>query len=184
MIARIDGLSVLAALAGLVLTLAPLAPTTARAQDQPTTTPIANPYQRSGLLSRMEPILPPLPPDADRDAFLGSEYASEFDGDRGVIFFPGNSWRNGGMYGKMLSRRHTATHSPFFVGTEGSTIGPDTQREHPVIGRWIMNPLHQFRPIGMYYDRGVSVPIYDFDYTVPGPGPFPWSHFFKRPTGG
>jgi hypothetical protein len=36
----------------------------------------------------------------------------------------------------------------------------------------------------MYYDRGVYTPIYDFDYTVPGPGPFPWSHFFKRPTGG
>jgi hypothetical protein len=88
------------------------------------------------------------------------------------------------MYGKFLSRRHTATHDPFFVGTQGSTIGPDTQREHPAIGRWIVNPFHQFRPIGMYYDRGVSVPIYDFDYTVPGPGPFPWPHFFKRPTGG
>ena len=36
----------------------------------------------------------------------------------------------------------------------------------------------------MYYDRGVYTPIYDFDYFVPGPGPFPWSHFFKRPTGG
>jgi hypothetical protein len=137
--------------------------------------------QRSGLVYRMTPTPPRLPEDPDRDSFQGTRYESEKDNSP---ICPRNNWAHGGMYGHPLDPSCTAAVYPNFVGSPGSTYCADCQPKHPAINRWITNPLHPFKPVGMYYDRGVYTPIYDFDYPVPGPGPFPWSHFFKRPTGG
>ena len=161
--------------------LALVGPGLARAQEPKPR--LASPYQRSGLVTRYTPVLPRLPEDKDRDSFEGTRYNSEKD-DSPLLIRPYNSWCNGGMYGHTLTRANTAAVWPFFYGSSGSTIGPDTQGHSPAVGRWITNAFHPYKPVGMYYDRGVYTPIYDFDYCVPGPGPFPWPHFFKRPTGG
>lgn len=144
---------------------------------------VPNPQQRSGLLSRYTPVLPKLPVDADRDSFLGTRYQDEHD-DSPWKLHPRNSWKDGGMYGRPLCNQCTAAVYPYFHGSPGGRIGPECKGHDPVTGRWITNFFNPFRPVGMYYDRGVYVPIYDTDYFVPGPGPFPWSHFFTRPTGG
>src|SRR5262245_7539819 len=107
---------------------------------------------RSGIVTRMTPVLPKLPPDDDRDAFQGTRYADEQD-DTVIIVHPHDSWRRGGMYGYPLSDRHTAAVRPYFMGSPGSTIGPDTQGHNAVTGRWFTNFFHPFRPVGMYYDR-------------------------------
>lgn len=175
-----SGLRTCAALSGLFWLGAGIA-TEARGQVPLARVPRVE--QRSGLLTRLTPVVPQLPPDDDRDAFQGSRYADEQDG-KFILVHPNDSWRRGGMYGYPLSDRHTAAYRPYFTGSPGSTIGPDTMGHNPVSGRWINNFFHPFKPVGMYYDRGVYVPIYDFDWFVTGPGPFPWPHFFKKPTGG
>lgn len=139
--------------------------------------------QRSGLVSRYTTVIPYLPPDDDRDSFQGTRYADEQD-NATCLVHPYNSWRNGGMYGYPLSPACTQAVWPFFAGSPGGSICAECRSHHPVGRRWIGNAINPWKPVGMYYDRGAYVPIYDFDYTVPGPGPFPWSHFFKRPTGG
>lgn len=155
--------------------------TAARAQvPQPIVPSVA---QRSGVVYRSGPVQPRLPQDADRDSFQGTRYEDEHD-DWPFKLHPRNSCKDGGMYGRPLCPDCTAAYYPFFPGSPGTTIGPQCKNGHPVVGRWVGNIVHPFKPVGMYYDRGVHVPIYDLDYAVPGPGPFPWSHFFKRPTGG
>lgn len=169
-------------LAGVLLTLAVLgAPEPALAQLPAPR--LANPQERSGLMTRYTPVLPRLPVDADRDSYLGTRYQDEQD-DSPLLLHPYNSCRNGGMYGKKLCDACTAAVYPYFHGSPGGRIGPECKGHDPVTGRWFTNIVHPFKPVGMYYDRGVYVPIYDLDWFVPGPGPFPWSHFFKRPTGG
>lgn len=165
-----------------LLALALIAASRPAAAQTPTAR-VPNPYERSGLLTRQVRVLPKLPPDPDRDSFQGSRYADEQDG-KFLIVHPNDSWRRGGMYGYPLSDRHMATVAPYFMGSPGSTIGPDTRNHNPVTTRWVKNLFYPFQPVGMYYDRGVYAPIYDFDWFVPGPGPFPWPHFFIRPTGG
>ncbi len=88
------------------------------------------------------------------------------------------------MYGRPLTPQCTAAVYPYFHGSPGGRIDEDCRGHNPVTGRWVRNFFLPFKPVGMYYDRGVYAPIYDMDYFIPGPGPFPWSHFFKRPTGG
>jgi hypothetical protein len=145
---------------------------------------VPDPVQRSGLISRYSTVVPHLPPDDDRDAFQGTRYADEQD-DATCLIHPYNSWRNGGMYGYPLCPDCSAAVYPYFVGSPGrNSITADCRSHHPALRRWVGNAINPWKPVGMYYDRGVYTPIYDFDYTVPGPGPFPWSHFFKRPTGG
>ncbi len=165
-----------------VLGLAGMLLAAAGAQAQMLQARVPDVRQRSGLVSRF--AVPPayLPPDADRDAFEGTRYADEQD--NVPVFAPRNSWRNGGMYGRMLSPACTKTEYPYFQGTPAGAICDECKSAHPAIQRWVLNPFQPFKPVGMYYDRGAYVPVYDFDWTVPGPGPFPWSHFFKRPTGG
>ena len=97
---------------------------------------------------------------------------------------PYDSYKDGGMYGRPLTPQCTAAVYPYFHGSPGGRIDEDCRGHNPVTGRWVRNFFLPFKPVGMYYDRGVYAPIYDMDYFIPGPGPFPWSHFFKRPTGG
>lgn len=151
----------------------------ARAEDTATEAP----RPISGLLTRWTYPPPMLPPDPRRDTFQGTRYDDEHDGSP-LRVRPYNSALDGGLYGRPLTNKCTATAAPYFVGAPGSTINDCCRGEHPLTGRWFGNLIHPFKPVGMYYDRGVYVPIYDTNYTVPGPGPFPWNSFFKRPLGG
>jgi hypothetical protein len=164
------------------MTLAGLLAAAALAEAQVPMPRVPDVRQRSGLVSRFTTPPAYLPPDADRDTFEGTRYADEQDDAH--VFAPRNSWRNGGMYGKPLPACCTKTTYPFFRGTPGGHVGEECQSGHAALQRWVLNPFQPFKPVGMYYDRGAHVPIYDFDWTVPGPGPFPWPHFFRRPTGG
>ncbi len=145
--------------------------------------PDGAPHPVSGLLTRYTPVVPHLPPDPRRDTFQGTRYDDEHD-NKWYLLHPYDSWLNGGMYGQRLTNKCTATVPPYFVGSTGSTIGPNCRGHDSFLGRWVLNPFLKFQPVGMYYDRGVYTPIYDFNWTAPGPGPFPWPHFFQRPTGG
>jgi hypothetical protein len=141
------------------------------------------PHQISGMLMRWTSPPPALPPDPRRDTFQGTRYDDEHD-NSWLRFRPNNSALDGGMYGRLLTNKCTATVAPYFVGSTGSTISDCCRGLHPLTGRWVGNFIHPFKPVGMYYDRGVYAPIYDTQLFVPGPGPFPWNAFFKRPTGG
>ena len=43
---------------------------------------------------------------------------------------------------------------------------------------------HPFRPVGMYYQMGSYVPIYDLDPIASGPGPYPYPFYFNWCKGG
>lgn len=132
---------------------------------------------RSGVVFRQMPVAVRLPHDEDRDAFLGTRYEEESQGHWR------NSYKDGGLYGRCLPADCTATVYPYFTGTPADSLRPDCVPHHRV-ARWWTNALQPFRPVGMYYDRGVFAPIHDLDPLVTGPGPFPWPVFFKRPLGG
>jgi hypothetical protein len=135
-------------------------------------------HQRSGLLSRFVPIEPHLPPDDDRDNFYGTRWGDHPPGDRI------NSRKDGGLYGRTYKSRCTSCYYPYFHGSPGqNATNPDCE-PCPRGLRLVTNLVHPFRPVCHYYAGGCYVPIYDLDPLVPGPGPFPWPHFFKRPTGG
>ncbi len=138
--------------------------------------------QRSGLITRYQPIVSHLPVDRDRDILYGAKWK---DRDPHNRTDHRNSFKDGGMYGEPLSADCTKSVYPYFYGSPGrSTIGPDCEGCHEAGRRILTNAVHPFKPVGSYYSGGSYVPIYDLDYFVPGPGPFPWSHFFKRTQGG
>lgn len=139
---------------------------------------VADVHQRSGLVSRFVPIEPHLPPDDDRDTFYTTRWGDHPPGDRI------NSYTDGGLYGRLYKDRCTACSYPYFRGSPGrDTMCPECHPCHRAL-RPVTNAVHPFRPVGHYYAGGCYVPVYDLDPWVPGPGPYPWSHFFKRPTGG
>jgi hypothetical protein len=154
----------------------------AAAQAQVPQPYVPNVTQR-GLVSRYTPVIPREPADPKRDSFLGTRYQDEHDNAH-YLLRPNNSWLNGGMYGKPLCAQCTAAVYPNFMGSPANAITEECRGDHPATGRWVRNLINPFKPVGMYYDRGVYVPIYDFDYPVPGPGPFPWPHFLRQCTGG
>ncbi len=142
---------------------------------------IPNMAQRSGLLGRYVPRMQTnLPEDARRDNFYGTYY-----GDRAVA--PGtNSALNGGLYGQRLDAGCVTCRSPYFYGTPGNPKASCPQCQpaykHP-LGRVGANLIHPWRPVGHYYQNGCTVPIYDFDPLVPGPGPDLWP-FYLNGRGG
>ena len=161
---------------GLVLTLA-LAASPARGQiPQPTVPEMA---ERSGLITRYEPNRPLLPPDPRRDTF----YNGLRFNDKAEVKHP-NNVRQGGLYGYRWPAPCTQSVYPYFYGAPGGgTIGPDcTPWPRPL--RLAQGLVHPFRPVGMYYDQGSYVPIYDLDPLVPGPGSYPWPFYIKNPRGG
>jgi hypothetical protein len=136
--------------------------------------------QRSGLITRYTPVRAQLPPDPGRDTF----YRTRWDDWYHPYPRGRNCYKDGGMYGQPLPADCTAAVAPSFRGAPGvSTIRPECQPPTKY-GRMLGNLVHPFRPVGMYYDRGVYAPIYDLDPLVPGPGPFPWNHYIKRHLGG
>ena len=132
--------------------------------------------RRSGLVSRFIPITPNLPPDGRRDQWYDTRW-----GDPPNIRKHKNLYFNGGLYGLRWKAECTASIAPYFYGAPGqSTLGPDCIPSHR-IGRLARNLVHPFKPVGMYYDQGAYVPLYDLDPFVPGPGAWPWP-FFRRLT--
>lgn len=146
----------------------------ARAQEP---TPVVRDLdQRSGLITRHVPITPNLPPDPDRDRW----YVTRWGDDHEHGSHP-NTIKNSGLYGRKWKSGCTACYSPYFAGSPGRSTLTHTCGQH---FRLVTNFVHPFRPVCTYYAGGCYVPVYDLDPLVPGPGPFPYKNFFKRPTGG
>lgn len=162
----------------LVLACGTLWATTASAQvPEPV---VRDVNQRSGLLTRFTPVGRTLPPDADRDQWYDTYWGDHPKGDGHI-----NCYKNGGLYGLQYGNRCTASVYPFFRGAPGaSTICSDCEPPKHELIRLYDNFLHPWRPVGMYYQKGSYVPIYDLDPIVPGPGPFPFRHFFNAIKGG
>ena len=134
--------------------------------------------QRSGLIRRFVPIIPHLPPDPRRDNWYDTRV-----GDRPAPQHL-NTIKGQGLYGRFWPVACSARVYPFFYGSPGaSTLSPDCKPDHPCL-RVFRNFLHPFKPVGMYYDQGSYVPIYDLDPIVPGPGPYPVPWYFTGPRGG
>ena len=156
-------------------TVPPTAPPPVQPRAIPTMVPvprITDLQQRSGLVSRFIPIVPNLPPDARRDQWYDTRW-----GDPPNLRKHKNSFANGGLYGLPWKAECSASIAPYFYGAPGqSTLGPDCQPHHNVL-RLPRALLHPFKPIGMYYDQGSYVPVYDLDPLVSGPGAWPWPYF-------
>lgn len=151
------------------------APPAAKPRESPVLAPIpriANLQERSGLISRFTAIVPHLPPDARRDQWYDTRW-----GDPPNIRKHKNFYPNGGLYGLPWKAECTASIAPYFYGSPGqSSLGPDCIPHHNLL-RLPRSILHPFKPIGMYYDQGSYVPVYDLDPIVPGPGAWPWPYF-------
>ena len=151
----------------------------ARAQIPQPRVPDVN--ERSGLLQRFEVynFKTNLPKDPYRDNFYGTRF-----GDHGKILDT-NTFYDGGLYGVRLPARDTMSVYPFFYGAPGkSTITAESKSLRPSKYRAVQQLFHQRKPVGMYYDRGSYVPIYDLDPLSPGPGPDYWPWFFQGSRGG
>ena len=153
-----------------------LAGTTARAQPPQPFVP--NISERSGLLMRFAGTEEVLPPDPHRDNFYNTRY-----GDQGVIKHP-NFVLTQGLYGLGWKTNHTESVYPYFYGMPGQSTVDSSSRHgwRPI--RFLDNLAHPWRPVGMYYQFGTYVPIYDLDPLVPGPGPYPIPFYFNWLHGG
>jgi hypothetical protein len=138
--------------------------------------------ERSGLLQRFE-IGNRFKTNLPKDPYRDNYYIYRF-GDHGKLLDT-NTWWDGGLYGVKLPARDTEAVYPFFYGSPGkSTITPDSKPLRPSCLRAVQQLFHQRKPVGMYYDRGSYVPIYDLDAFAPGPGPDYWPWFFQGSRGG
>ncbi len=171
-LARRAALGLALAVAGLSL-----AGSTARAQ---TPVPrISDINERSGLLQRFRMPKTDLPSDPWRDNFYGTRFGDHPKTDDSNFFY------NGGLYGVRLPAKDTASIYPFFYGAPGqSTITPDSRSWRPSCLRAVQQLVHHRKPVGMYYERGSYVPIYDLDAFSPGPGPDYFPFFYQGWHGG
>jgi hypothetical protein len=134
---------------------------------------------RSGLLQRFAAPETTLPNDPYRDNFYGPRYGNYFK--NADI----NVYSDGGLYGVPWKGTDTQSVYPFFYGTPGkSTITEESRPPRKASHRALRQLFHQRRPVGMYYDRGSYVPIYDLDSFAPGPGPDYFPFFFQGSRGG
>ena len=134
--------------------------------------------QRSGLIGRFAPVNTNLPRDPDRDEFNDTRYGP---------WDPKHPNRagTGGIYGQRWKADCTKSIAPYFPGVPGqSSIHCNCAPTRHPAGRLISNYLHPWKPVGMYYESGSYVPVYDLDPNVIGPGPFPFGHYFNGPRGG
>jgi hypothetical protein len=155
------------------------APPAAKAQIPQPRVPDIN--ERSGLIQRFNVynFKTNLPKDPYRDNFYGTRYGNY------AKVYDTNTYYDGGLYGVRLPARDTASVYPFFYGAPGkSTITAESKPWRPSCLRAVQQLVHQRKPVGMYYDRGSYVPIYDLDSFTPGPGPDYWPWFFQGSRGG
>jgi hypothetical protein len=133
--------------------------------------------QRSGLITRFSPVVGKLPYDRDRDEYFVTRWAEP------NLEHP-NWLGDSGLYGLKWNQACTSCRAPYFRGYPGPGCVDGNCKPAPKSHRIWDNFIHPWRPVGYYYAGGCSVPVYDLDPLVTGPGPFPWPVFFKRPTGG
>lgn len=147
----------------------------------PPSTRIPDINKRSGLLTRFQSVpVTNLPSDPHRDNFYGTRF-----GDYKVVG-RSNSMLDGGLYGLPLSQKCTSSVFPYFLGSPGGHAGcADCKLEHRGgFGRLARSFVHPFKPVGMYYQQGSYVPIYDLSPFSPGPGPDLWPHFIQTKDDG
>jgi hypothetical protein len=135
--------------------------------------------ERSGLIRRSVAIEPKLPPDPKRDSWYHTRW-----GDSPNRRPHPNSFKNGGLYGLPWQAKETASIYPYFYGSPGPNTMTENSKPYHALLRLPRNLLHPFKPVGMYYDQGSYVPIYDLDPLVPGPGAWPWPHLWSPTWGG
>ncbi len=148
----------------------------ARAQAPKPFVPDIN--ERSGLLMRFAAAPAYLPPDPYRDNFYNTRYA-----DSGKVKHP-NFVLTQGLYGLGWKTPSTASIYPYFYGMPGQSSIDASSRPGWRPGRFLQGFTHPFRPVGMYYQMGSYVPIYDLDPLSPGPGPYPTPFYFNWLHGG
>jgi hypothetical protein len=134
--------------------------------------------ERSGLLMRFAATPEYLPPDKYRDKFYNTRY-----GDKGLIKCP-NWYSTQGLYGLGIKTPATESVYPFFYGMPGQRTVDSSSRPWWRPLQLFQGLAHPFRPIGMYYQMGTYVPIYDLDPVVPGPGPYPYPWYLNWLHGG
>ena len=137
--------------------------------------------ERSGLLQRFNVYNynTNLPKDPYRDNWYGTRMGDSYRPPDTNTFY------EGGLYGTRLPVRDTQSVYPFFYGAPGqSTITPESKPWRPSYLRAVQQLVRQKKPVGMYYDRGSYVPIYDLDSFTPGPGPDYYPFFFQGLRGG
>jgi hypothetical protein len=134
--------------------------------------------QRSGLLMRFAGTPEFLPPDPRRDYFYRTRY-----GDRGVLSHI-NWFRSQGLYGLGWKTPDTKSIYPFWYGSPGQSTIDSSSKPWPRSLRFFQGLAHPWRPVGMYYQMGSYVPIYDLDPIAPGPGPYPYPFYFNWDHGG
>lgn len=162
------------ALAGLV---GALSGSSAHAQYPPPR--ISNIQERSGLVMRFAGVPAQLPPDPRRDNFYETRYA-----DRGLIKHR-DGIKDQGLYGTPMKAACTESVYPFFYGSPGEgRIDPSCLPWKHRALRFFQGETHFFKPVGMYYQYGSYVPIYDLDPIAPGPGPYPYPFYFNWHKGG
>ncbi len=161
----------------LVLSAWSLAASTAKAQTPVPRIPEIT--ERSGLIQRFRLPKTTLPTDPYRDNFYGSRFGDFRQTD------DTNNPLNGGLYGVRLPAKDTASIYPFFYGAPGqSTITAESRPWRPSYLRAVQQLVHHRKPVGMYYERGSYVPIYDLDSFAPGPGPDYFPFFYQGWHGG
>jgi hypothetical protein len=132
--------------------------------------------RRSGLLHRFVLIDPHLPPDTRRDQWYDTRW-----GDPPNLRQHPNYYTNGGLYGLRWKAASTQSFAPYFYGAPGSSTLTEDDRPVRAFYRPLSAIVHPFKPVGMYYEQGSYVPVYDLDPVVPGPGPMIWP-WFRRLT--
>jgi hypothetical protein len=134
--------------------------------------------ERSGLLMRFATTPEFLPPDPHRDFFYDTRYA-----DNGNVTHP-NWLGTQGLYGLGMKTPDTESIYPYFYGMPGQSTIDSSSRPWWRPARFFQGLAHPWRPVGMYYQFGSYVPIYDLDPIAPGPGPYPYPFFFNWVHGG
>jgi hypothetical protein len=162
---------------GVVWLWASLAGATAKGQTPPDPF-IPDITERSGLIMRFAGTPELLPPDPHRDFFYRTRYA-----DSGKVTHP-NWVTTQGLYGLSWKTPATASVYPYFYGMPGQSSIDSSSRPWWRPLRFFQGLAHPWRPVGMYYQMGTYVPIYDLDPIAPGPGPYPYPFYFNWLHGG
>ncbi len=153
-----------------------LMPTPAWAQ--PSLPQVPDISERSGLLMRFAGTPEFLPPDPRRDYFYRTRY-----GDRGTLSHI-NWFRSQGLYGLGWKTPNSESIYPYWYGSPGQSTIDSSSKPWPRPLRFFQGLVHPWRPVGMYYQMGSYVPIYDLDPIAPGPGPYPFPFYFNFDHGG
>jgi hypothetical protein len=139
--------------------------------------------ERSGLVMRFAGTDAVLPHDPHRDNFYNTRYDDHTWGEHPVVRHP-NFVLSQGLYGLGWKVNDTQSVYPYFYGMPGQSTVDSSSRHGWRPLRFLDNLAHPWRPVGMYYQMGSYVPIYDLDPIAPGPGPYPIPFYFNWLHGG